>query len=269
MVAPRELTLSQTRIRRASDNIREFAQLLDEYLDRAPSRLQVTIDEYGNGALRVERLEPIPETLSILLGEALQNLRAGLDNCLYAAAIIDSGANPPPGASALQWPIVLLAKDWEANKRRIRHLSPRLLDALEQIQPFHAEAPGWNCLLLLHDLARIDRHRAPHELAMWPSKLTGTYDTEIIHNLKVIDGPIGNDGTVVTFTKSGEDELTPAMLDLRVELDIDVRDVEMVPHMVTGKLVRPWGTLDKRMKTVCAVVGNYTDGLIGIAQRPD
>lgn len=107
----RELSLSQARISRAQANIKEFAQLLDEYLGSRPSRIRVEIDAKGLGAIRVERREPIPDQLSILLGEALQNLRAGLDNCLYAVAIIDSGTNPPPGASQLQWPIALYPRN--------------------------------------------------------------------------------------------------------------------------------------------------------------
>ena len=63
----RELSLSQARISRAQDNIKEFSQLLGEYLEGRPSRIQVDIDARGNGVIRVERREPIPDQLSILL----------------------------------------------------------------------------------------------------------------------------------------------------------------------------------------------------------
>jgi hypothetical protein len=169
---------AQARIGRAQDNIKEFAQLLGKYLEGRPSRIRVDIDAQGHGSIRVERREPIPDQLSILLGEALQNLRAGFDNCLYAVAIIDSGTKPPPGASRLQWPIALSPKEWTGSKKRLQHLSPHLIEALHRIQPFQAENPGWNCLRILHDLARIDRHRAAHELAMRPEKVKGNLRQE-------------------------------------------------------------------------------------------
>lgn len=268
MKLPRELSLSQARISRAQDNIKEFAQLLSGYLEGGPARIRVDIDDRGRGAIKVERSEPIPDQLSILLGEALQNLRAGLDNCLYAVAIIDSGTNPPPGASQLQWPIALTPKEWAANKKRIQHLSPHLVDALYRIQPFQAESPGWNCLRILHDLARIDRHRAAHELAMRPEKVIGTYDKKVIRDLKINDGALDDEGIVVTFTKVGGDELTPQLLDLQFEFDIDVRDVELAPHIVTGKPSRPWGSLDNRLKMMCVAVEDYADGLVELAHHP-
>lgn len=264
----RELSLSQARICRAQDNIKEFAQLLGEYLEGRPARILVDIDNQNRGAIKVERSEPIPDQLSILLGEALQNLRAGLDNCLYAVAIMDSGTNPPPGASQLQWPIALTPKEWTANKKRLQHLSPHLVDALYRIQPFQAESPGWNCLRILHDLARIDRHRAAHDLAMRPAKVKGTYDKKAIHDLKINDGALDDEGIVVTFTKVGNDELTPQMLDLQFEFDIDVRDLEVAPHIVTGKPSRPWGSLDNRLKMMCVAVEDYADGLVELARHP-
>lgn len=265
----RELSLSQARISRAQVNIKEFAQLLGEYLEGGPSRIRVDIDAQGHGAIRVERTEPIPDQLSILLGEALQNLRAGLDNCLYAVAIIDSGANPPPGASQLQWPIALSPKEWTANKKRLQHLSPYLIEALHRIQPFQAENPGWNCLRILHDLARIDRHRAAHELVMRPEKVKGTYDKKTIRDLEINEGPLGDEGIVVTFTKLGDEELTPKLLDLQFEFDIDVRDVELAPHIVRGKPSRPWGSLDNRLKVMCVAVEDYADGLVELARNPE
>lgn len=269
MKPTRELSLSQARISRAQDNIKEFSRLLSEYLDGRPSRIQVDIDTRGNGVIRVDRREPIPQQLSILLGEALQNLRAGLDNCLYAVAIIDSGTNPPPGASQLQWPIALSAKEWAANRRRLQHLSPHLVEALHLIQPFQAKNPDWNCLRILHDLARIDRHRAAHELAMWPENIKGTYDKQTIQNLKINEGPLGDEGIVVTFTKLGNDELTPKLLNLQFEFDIDIRDLEMAPHIKTGAISRPWGSLDNRLKAMCVAVQDYADGLVELARSPN
>lgn len=243
MTSTGELRMSRARIKRAKDNIKEFGEVLRAYLERRPTELSVDVDERGEGTLRVVRREPLPVELPILLGEALQNLRAGLDNCLYSVAIMDSGMNPPPGATKLQWPIAMTPKEWIENTKRLQHLSPHLITALHRIQPFQVESPGWNCLYILHDLARIDRHRSPHELAMWPESIKGTFSKEAIRDVAVKEGPVDDEGIVVTFNKVGSEELSPALLDFDVVLSIDVGDVELVPHPRTGKPVRPWGGL--------------------------
>lgn len=268
MTSISELALSRARITRAQDNINEFSEVLARYLDRRPAELKVDIDEQGQGTIRVARQESIPVQLPILLGEALQNLRAGLDNCLYAVAIIDSGVNPPPGASKLQWPIAVTSKEWTENKKRLQHLSPHLVKALHRIQPFQAKNPGLNCLRILHDLARIDRHRAPHELAMWLETVKGSFSKDAIRDLTVREGPIDEGGIIVTFNKVGPEELSPALLDLNVELDIDVQEVELVPSLTAGKPARPWGSLDNRLKAMCRAAEEYAEGLVVIAQNP-
>lgn len=260
--------MARARIRRAHDNINEFAVVLDDYVKRRPSKIQVSIDSQGLGKIRVERQEPLPDDLPILLGEALHNLRAGLDNCLYAVAIIDSGENPPPNGTQLQWPIALTPKEWAANAKRLKHLSPHLIESLHRIQPFQADSPEWNCLRILHDLARIDRHRVPHELAMWPEKVKGTYDKTIIRDLIVNTGPLKDDSIVVTFTKIGQSELTPEILDLDFEFDLDVLEIEQVPHPTTGRPCRPWGSLDNRLKAMCLAAQDYAEGLVALAQDP-
>lgn len=264
-----ELAKSRARINRARDNINEFGKTLSQYLDQHPAKISVNVGQYGQGTVKVVRHEPIPVELSILLGEALQNLRGGLDNCLYAVAIIDSGENPPPGAEKLQWPIAVTPKEWRDNRGRLKYLSPHLVTVLHRIQPFQADRPELNCLQILHDLARIDRHRAAHELAMWPETVKGTFDKKVIRNLKINEGPLSDEGIVVTFTQVGSDELSPALIDLQFEFDIDVRDVELVPSGKTGRPSRPWGSLDNRLKAMCLAAEEYAEGLVEIAQNQD
>ncbi len=108
----------------------------------------------------------MPVELSVLLGEYLYELRAALDNCLYAVAVITSGQNPPPNAERLEWPIRASRREWTNQVGRYRALPDVVVEALEAIQPYQAEFPTWNSLALLHDLARFDRHRTPKLLAL-------------------------------------------------------------------------------------------------------
>lgn len=115
----------------------------------------------------------------------------------------------------------------------------------------------------------MDRHRAAHELAMWPQTVKGTFEMKVIHDLRINEGPLDDEGIVVTITKVGSEELNPALIDPDFEFDIDVRDFELVPSLKTGRLSRPWGSLDDRLKAMCRAAEEYAEGLIHIAQNPD
>jgi len=104
---------------------------------------------------------------------------------------------------------------------------------------------------------------------MRPENVKGTYDKKVIHDLKINEGALDDEGIVVTFTKVGQEALTPKLLDLKFDFDIDVREVELVPHIRTGKPSRPWGSLDNRLKVMCIAVEDYADGLVELAQSPE
>jgi len=124
----------------------------------------------------------MPPELGLILGEFLYQLRAALDNCLYAVAVIVAGTSPPPGAGALQWPICDTAEAFNKQRSRLKYLRADLVDALEAIQPYQAELPTWNSLWLLNDLARVDRHRTLHLVTLVP------VDSELIVDFDVHHG---------------------------------------------------------------------------------
>ena len=45
--------------------------------------------------------------------------------------------------------------------------------------------------------------------------------------------------------------------------------LEMAPHIKTGAISRPWGSLDNRLKAMCVAVQDYADGLVEIAHSPN
>jgi hypothetical protein len=126
----------------------------------------------GTGTLDVDQVEPLPENLELELGEFLYQLRAALDGAVYASAIQDSGQNPPPKASSIEFPICESKKEWPKQSRKIAQLNNGRRRFIEVTQPF-AEPPleasllvlnSNRCLRFLNELARIDRHRRLHTL---------------------------------------------------------------------------------------------------------
>jgi hypothetical protein len=116
-----ELQHFRARLNRAAGLYRAFGSAWDSYLEQRPHRLVAAVDANGLGTLRMNRVVPLPEDLTLILGEFLYQLRSALDNCLYAVAVIVSGSNPPPGASALQWPICDTAEAFTKQRQRLKH----------------------------------------------------------------------------------------------------------------------------------------------------
>lgn len=202
-----------------------------------------------------------------MLGEFLHQLRAALDNCLYAAAVIDSGVSPPPGGDRLQWPICLTPADWKDSTRRYAHLSPDIIGALERIQPYNAECPDWNCLRILHDLARIDRHRTLSVVALYNSRVGLRFDERWITDVEMQPGIVHDGGVLVRFTYTGTVPLGREHIDGDFEFEVDVADVAESVGPAGGPPSRPWGPLDDRLRALYTGVVEYTEGLVHIARN--
>lgn len=98
-----EISLLRARLDRAEEHYKTFGHIWAEYLDGDPHLLDHTAEADGTIAVRLRRAAPLPIELSLAFGELLYELRAALDNCLYAVAVLVSGQNPPPGAGRLEW----------------------------------------------------------------------------------------------------------------------------------------------------------------------
>lgn len=256
------------RLDRATELYEQFGQVWAAYLEQRPHRLTMDTDPGGFTRIRVERLTPIPLRLSLLLGEYLYELRAALDNCLYTVAVIDSGQSPPLNGELLEWPIYLTPKKWKDNQRRFAALSPTLRDALEGIQPYQAQAPGWNCLRILHDLARTDRHRALHLVTLHATYGNAMIDSTLIADFEGHTGVVGVDGVVATFRHlDPQRELTPENFDYNVEFEVELAEVAEAPHPASGSASRPWGGLDKRLQALHKAVFEYVAGLEAMAKN--
>lgn len=260
-----EIRLLNARLNRAKQHFEAFGHSWAEYLAARPHSLDHTVEEDGIVAVRLVRRMPLPVELSLVFGEFLYELRAALDNCLYAVAVLVSGQNPPPSAARLEWPIRLTPKEWKDQSKRYQDLPLEIVEALEAIQPYQAELSGWNSLGVLHDLARVDRHRSPHGLGLYLADLRMVFDRSMIEVVTSGRPRFIHDGDEIVRLRVGQAVvLSPENFDLKLEFDVDVTDVPEVlgPSDTLG---RPWGSLHKRMHSLIKAVDEYTSGLIAIA----
>lgn len=260
-----EVRLLFARLDRAEEHFGSFREIWARYLDTRPHQLKHTPNGDGTIAVRLRRTAPIPVGLSVVFGELLYELRAALDNCLYAVAILVSDPNPPPNATRLEWPVRLSASEWKRQSDRYSALPERIIVALEAIQPYRAQAPEWNSLSILHDLARVDRHRSLHGLGLYLAHLRLVADRRHVEVVDAGRPKIMDDGdTIVLVRPITAAGLTPANFDLQLEFDVDVTDIadSMGP---SGHMSRPWGPLDERLRSLIGATREYTGGLLEIA----
>jgi hypothetical protein len=103
---------------------------------------------------------PPLDRCSVVSGDCIHNLRAALDNLVYAVAVQESGADPPPKFMDLQFPITDTPRGFADKKWRIASLSDRTQTRIERAQPYnrpHTELPP--LLRLLSDFDNTDKHR--------------------------------------------------------------------------------------------------------------
>jgi hypothetical protein len=164
------------RIERANAHREAFAKAWNDFTEKDAYRVVLRMDGDGAGGIWIEPTLPIPSILSFEIGEALYQLRAALDGCIYAAAILDSGQDPPPDERHLQFPICNSLSDFNNRSRDIAPLAQKRRDIIESVQPYNTPTgldpklmiANFNRnLAILNDWARKDRHRKLHVTGSW------------------------------------------------------------------------------------------------------
>jgi len=260
-----EWAMVQARLARADEHYATFGRIWADYLDRLPHRLEPTPEDDGTVTVRVRQHAKLPVELSIAFGELLYELRSALDNCLYAVAVLVSGEDPPPDAKRLEWPIRLNPAEWQSQASRYRRLPASITEALEAIQPYQAETPSWNALRILHELARVDRHRSPHGLGIYLTEARLMAVNTEVEVLFLRGGGIVSGGDVIARVRPLVGvELAPSNFDLDLDFTVEVTSIEdsLGPNGVIG---RPWGPLDSRLRALSRASREYTEGLFAIA----
>jgi hypothetical protein len=210
--------------------------------------------------VRFNKWPPL-DRLAILAGDCVHNLRAALDSLVYAAAIRDSGANPPPNFKALQFPITddSVAFGIE-QKRRLVPLSAHTQARIERAQPYnrsHADLPP--LLRILADFDNIDKHRLLNlviaNVSQGKFSFTPPRDQLIFvpPTIEYLIGAIESGAEFAWFT------LNPPQRD--VHYNYEATFVISVAH-AAGPSGRVWGELGYILEVLIAEVRRIIDTVI-------
>jgi hypothetical protein len=192
----------------------------------------------GKGDIRVVpnygRL--LPNRIALHIGEALYQLRAALDSCIYDAAILETRKNPPPDENRLEFPICDSAGDFDGKAFRLGPLAQKHRDFIESVQPYKAPEILKNIppktwlaninrnLGILNDWARKDRHRRLHIIGGWAAEVSPrlVYPHGVhVSSLEVVgSGFLEHEDKVATFRLDG---FRPGMkIDCNLGLGVDI-----------------------------------------------
>lgn len=97
---------------------------------------------------------------TLIVGDAINNLRSALDHLIYAIAVHESGSNPPPDEKRLAFPICDTPGEFKETAKRIRSLTSEVRTAIESVQPYSCPHPTLPALLaILRDFNNTDKHK--------------------------------------------------------------------------------------------------------------
>jgi hypothetical protein len=169
---------SWQRVERADAQNDTLAQAWNRLCQDDLYSVSAHIDHSGSGRIEVNPRH-FPEQFSLYLGEILYQFRAALDGCVYRAAILETGQDPPPNEQLLAFPICYTDKDFRKSARNVAPLSQNLRAIIESVQPYKTPKLEPSLMVLnfnralgiLNDWARKDRHRQLHLMASWASNI--------------------------------------------------------------------------------------------------
>lgn len=265
-----KLDWAKLHINRLENEVREFFD----------GRSYVAVAEYDPktiwhvARLKINKSTP-DERWSLVVGDAVQNLRSALDHAVYRLAIASSKSDPPPDERSIEFPIFKEEKGQGGflarGRPKIAGIDPKAAAVIEGLQPFkagnYAEDPLW----LLQELNIVDKHRRIHVTAAM-AKVASLRRTDTIAAAIAGGGgvaPIGTDppspplvdGAILQRARlaayredTGPDPDVYAKLDVKADAAFDIVFDQGTP-LVALRFVTP------TLKTLAQTVQRTIDAL--------
>jgi hypothetical protein len=203
------------RIERANAHRKALGEIWNDLDHECFYNALIEVQDDGTGTICVYLVNEMPSICALELGEALYHLRAALDGAVYAAAIVESGQDPPPDQNSLEFPVCVSTRNFKQAARKIAPLSQECRDYIESVQPYNTPklAPELRVVNInrtigiLSDWARKDRHRQLHVVASWASSASPKIllpDGASLRYLRVSgDGFLENNSEIARFAIDG------------------------------------------------------------------
>jgi len=145
------------KIKRAHEHVSDLKRDLRAFLDSQPYRVACMVDPTTHKpTYYVESVEPTPESLPLIAGDAIQNAVSALDHLAYQIVCSDTG-DKPPNARGIYFPIADDAAKYDATKgRKLEGARQETFNAIDALRPYKG---GNELLWILSRLNNIEKHR--------------------------------------------------------------------------------------------------------------
>jgi hypothetical protein len=145
------------KIERAKQHIRDLDAAISAFLRDHPYTLGAKphpMSQIRHTTLYVAEVKAVPDDISLIIGDAIHNLRSALDYLMWQLV---EAAGGTPGKS-IYFPISETAQQYQSTigNREIQKISPSALDIIESVQPYVTHD---QTLWLIHQLDIVDKHR--------------------------------------------------------------------------------------------------------------
>lgn len=214
---------ARRKLNRAKSHWEDLGFSMAEFFSAEPPQVSPRLDAAGKSyelALRTE----LPDEWPVMIGDFLQDARSALEHLAWAAA----KRNTAKPAREVTFPVLRDGRQWEQRfgtgaKEEILAIGSDALAIMKSAQPFASEIPAHqNPFLVLHDLARLDRHREihllPHEIPIQgTAQMFGAYPQvgNLVkagpllkmreHSLPLATKPLKNDDVTGRWTFGNKD----------------------------------------------------------------
>lgn len=148
------LESAKLKLERAQHHIRDLGREFEAFVGRRPHRFAIKNDrQTGQPVIQVQFVEPIPDVFSVVIGDAVHNLRCALDHIVWEVVGIDGGAQN----KHLMFPVRDNRVDFNGAVNGIQTPSAWVKDLLLGYEAF----PGGRgkAFHFVHNLDVADKHR--------------------------------------------------------------------------------------------------------------
>jgi hypothetical protein len=158
----------RAKLERARHHLDTLEAAIDKFMDNEPYDAVAKYSRAKGGYYAIlRRAEPLPAWWSLVVGDAVHNLRSSLDTLVYALTKKALGREPTTEeVREVQYPIVEELRSFPGEfGRRVRYLGKDEWAEIFWTQPFWftdptlTDKPRLSVLAILRDLSNVDKHR--------------------------------------------------------------------------------------------------------------
>lgn len=169
---------------------------------------------------------PIPMRWSLLLGDAVHNLRSALDHLVYQLALLQQDPLPAGIERSGAFPVCVTEKDFQKQSHRLAGIDCKAQKQIKALQPFNAPKPQKHPLHWLALLDNIDKHRRLNVVATVVPGVELPLPSALVKSATASPGFIGEgrEFTSVVFNEPQQD----AVLDISPEVRFVVDEADVM-----------------------------------------